>query len=119
VLVPVDGEPRVVEVSDGLEGLQALVGGRVENFARMRLSRARTIDLWCHEDFLFEGFPPNRLVEVPGYDPTPIFGPIVATAADEETGESYSLTDEEAALVVRAAASWRKPVTTDLDGESS
>ena len=96
---------RVVELEAGLPGLQAALGGLVENFARFDLGDAssRVADVWCNDDFT--GLPPNRLVRVPGFE-GPIYGPILVTAADERAGRTYSLTDEELQVAMRMVARW-------------
>lgn len=104
------GEPvRVVEVADGLAGLQACIGGLVENFARFELvGGSRVADVWGSDDST--GLPGNRLVRVPGYE-FPISGPIAVTVGDERNGETCSFTDAELALALRVARSWPVAIT--------
>jgi hypothetical protein len=106
VLVPVGEPPRVVEIPDSLEGLQEAIGGRVNCFGRIPLTRdgKRSADFWCDDDGL-EVRPLNRLVIFRGYT-VEIWGPIVITAADETTGETYSLTEAEAARCIEIASRW-------------
>lgn len=106
VLVPVGEPPRVVEIPDSLQGLRAAVGGRINCFGRIPLSLdgTRSAEFWCDDDGL-DVLPLNRLVIFRGYT-VEIWGTIVITAADKTTGETYSLTEAEAARCIEIATRW-------------
>lgn len=114
MLVPVGEPPRVIEIPDTLEGLQQAVGGRADRFAHFPLTRdgKRSGDLWCADDGM-DVLPLNRLVKLPLHADHlaisytfEIWGPIVITAGDETTGETYSLTETEAARCIALARRW-------------
>jgi len=102
------GEPaRVVEIEAGLRGLQCAIGGLIENFARIPLGRGtgRTADLWHDDESRLKDLPENRTVILPDYFGD-IAGPILITAADEGNGETYSLKDDEIALLLSFVEMW-------------
>ena len=84
IFVGTGRKPFVMVFEDELNNLQALVGGRIE-VLHFHTEGTRTIDLVFNEEckFLFD--------EVNNY----ISGNIIIVAADEETGEFDSLTDDE------------------------
>jgi hypothetical protein len=106
VLVPVGEPPRVVEIPDSLEGLQQVVGRRINCFGHIPLSRAgrRSAEMWCDHDGK-DVLPLSRFVLFPDYT-VEIWGPILITAADDTTGETYSLTNAEAARCIAIARRW-------------
>jgi hypothetical protein len=83
-----------MEVEDELQNLQSLVGGRIEVMS-IHTKDNRSIDFIFNEEgkFLFEK--PNKLLLFKNGLFDAILGNIIVVAADEETGEFTSLTDEE------------------------
>lgn len=86
--------PFIMEVEDELQNLQSLVGGRIEVMT-IHTKDNRSIDFIFNEEgkFLFET--PNKMVIFKDGFFDYIMGNIIVVAADEETGEFTSLTDEE------------------------
>jgi hypothetical protein len=110
VLIPVGEEPRVVELDDATEGLQAAVGGYFELLARFPLGPGREADLWGDDAASLKDAPPNRMVLLPGFESV-VLGPVVVTAAEaagtpENDGETYSLTSDEIAFCLRVVGQW-------------
>ncbi len=91
------GEPAaIIQTSDSVEALQALVGGWLE-LLRRELPDGTEIDIWCNEEGLIRELPPNILLADEG---CVIHGPIfIARARGEET---IGLTELEAEACCRA-----------------
>ena len=88
-----------IEVRD-FKHLQELCGGFVERVILESTGRGRSrrsIELWCNEDGIGMGLPPNVWAEGPSYTGAPIFGTAVILAAvqGQEGDESDGLTQEE------------------------
>lgn len=94
IFVGTGRKPFVMVFEDELNNLQALVGGRIE-VLHFHTEGTRTIDLVFNEEckFLFDEVN-KRIFYSSGYKDY-ISGNIVIVAADEETGEFDSLTDDE------------------------
>lgn len=94
IFVGTGREPFVLEFEDELQNLQALVGGRIE-VLHFHTEGTRTIDLIFNEEYRFLFDEVNRWIVYPGGEKDFISGNIIVVAADEETGEFDSLTDDE------------------------
>jgi hypothetical protein len=110
LLLPVGEPARVVELDDAVEGLQAAIGGFFEALGSFPCGPGRVADVWIDEEGMLKELPENRLVLMPGFEGV-ILGPIVLTASgaagsDNDDGETYSLTDEELAFVLRVVEQW-------------
>ncbi len=84
------GAPRVEEMAEGLEIMQALVGGMIE----VRPLEPG-IDLWFNEEGIGLGLEPNRVFTDDSGVEWPILGKIFISGHDASTGESVSLTPEQ------------------------
>lgn len=104
-LLPGDDFLHVVEFPDSLAGLQAAVGGYLEELAKLVLSPKRALIVWGDEEGRLKGLVPNRRVNTAGKTTLDVVGPIVITARDDE-GETYSLTDDELEIVRKLAERW-------------
>jgi hypothetical protein len=91
----IDGKMAIIEVAPGktYDAIKEVVGGWIERFASLPVSRYRHVDMWCNEEFLLNGMLPNVAIIYPYANV--IRGGIIILAGDERTGESEGLTDEE------------------------
>lgn len=87
-------EPFEINFDDTLNNLQSLVAGRIEVLS-IKEEKNRSIDLIFNEEckFLFQEVNKWYIFKNGLYDY--LSGPIICVAANEETGEFDSLTDEE------------------------
>ena len=94
IFVGTNKEPFAVEFEDTLNNLQALVSGRIEVFT-IKTEKSRSIDFIFNEEYeyLFEEI--NRTIICKDGYMIHIKGNIVVVAANEETGEFESLTEDE------------------------
>lgn len=96
ILLKPEKEPEIIEIEDTLENLQKLVEGRIEVLSiRTDVDKMRSIDLIFNEEckFLFEDA--NKFIVYPSGLYDYLSGNIFVCAADEETGEFVSLSEEE------------------------
>ena len=100
VVCRVGEEPTIELIDKGLKPMQEIVEGYIECVQLACYPDGRTIDLWCNEEFLLLGLPPNRLVE----NCQPIMGNFFITASDE--GETVGLDNAEAIEWLARAMSW-------------
>lgn len=94
IFVGTGKEPFILEFEDELNNFQSLVGGRIE-VLHYRTKGTRTIDLVFNEEYRFLYDEVNKWIVYPGGEKDFINGNIILIAADEETGEFDSLTDDE------------------------
>lgn len=94
IFVGTDRKPFVMEFEDELQNFQSLVGGRIE-VLHFHTEGNRTIDLIFNEEYRFLFDEVNRWIVYPGGEKDYISGNIIVVAANEETGEFDSLTDDE------------------------
>lgn len=85
-------EPTVVEVKDGIDHLQELVGGGLFERVYHPILEERGITLYANEEGLFRDFEPNLIV----YG-QPIVGPVICVGHNDE-GERVALTAKQAAI---------------------
>jgi len=79
-------DPIVEELPKNLKSMQEFVGGFVEC-----ISLSYNVDLWCNDEFLFNGSVPNRLVRRLCGDWYPIHGDFFL-ASHDNNGETIGLT---------------------------
>jgi hypothetical protein len=94
--------PEVDSISDGLSGLQNVVGGWIEQAGMLSLSTKRQVVLYCNEEGKLRGLEPNFTRR----DGEVIVGPVVAVRLDEH-GNEIAMTLEEAADVSKQLAELR------------
>jgi hypothetical protein len=92
VHVPVGEEPKVIEVENTLESLQALVGGYIEH-----RSMGRGLALICNEEGVPLKLPQNGCG---------MLGPYFFTKVNQE-GDEVSLTEEECDMIRAHVAMYR------------
>lgn len=112
LLIPTDGLPRTIDLPEGLEPLQVLVGGDIEPYPALDPN----VTLWVNEDGISTRRPNravyatqemidagyvspsnwNRVLD-PGECHTVLFGEIIATGYDPESGDNVDLTTEQIA----------------------
>jgi hypothetical protein len=72
-------DPVAEDMESGLEAMQSFVDGRIECVAL-----SPQVDLWCNEEFLFNGSKPNRLVRAMYGNEIPIHGDFFLASHDDE-----------------------------------
>lgn len=114
--MPVREPARVIAIDGSLSSHQAVVGGMIENVGRMRLvlEGSRIITTWCNAEG-YAVLPINRLVLLPRFAGE-VYGPILLTATNDATGETYSLTDDEIEVCLSIVARWPQLGQTDAKG---
>lgn len=104
LLVPTSGPARVVEVADDVQGLQQLVGGFFECFKQVGVDDERALLLWCNDTGKLDELPVNHSPIVLGWYAEEVRGPVVVTAGDLASGETYSLSAFEVELLAAIEA---------------
>lgn len=94
-----DGKMEVLDLKgqNTYDVISKGVGGMIERFAVIEAGPNRTVDFWCNDEFMLNGDLPNVAVIYPY--PNIICGGVVIMAANERTGDSVGLTDEEVAKI--------------------
>lgn len=103
-------KPFVIEFEDELQNYQALVGGRIE-VLHLHTEGTRTIDLIFNEEYRFLFHEVNKYILYKGGASDIITGNIVVVAANEETGEFESLTEDEVKLYLEELKNDRLTIT--------
>lgn len=98
VLVKPDCEPEIVEMEDTLENLQNAVEGYIEY---LWLSREQKYIILVNEEGAIRHLQPNLLLVREGGGDVPIFGNVLFTGKDPESGDIASLTEREAEDICR------------------
>lgn len=101
LLYPVGAAPEVViihaEADSSLSALQTLVGGYVDRvIVKHDETGMGALDVWCNDEGILIGLPPNRLVTSGSGSQVPLFGPLVLCRANS-AGEIVDLTDADLA----------------------
>ena len=107
-----------IEVRD-FKHLQELCGGYVERVildASGKGRARRNIELWCNEDGIAQGLPPNVWAAGPLYTGAPIFGTavILAGVPGVDGDDSAGLTDDEVETWM-----WLRRPATQTRGDAS
>lgn len=110
IFVATNKEPFVIEFEDRLQNYQALVDGRIE-VLHLKTEGARTIDLIFNEECKFEFSEVNKWIVFPGGERDYLSGNILCVAADEETGEFDSLTDDEVEFYLKELSKDKLTIT--------
>ena len=84
LLFPVDVDPKVMDIEKGLEPMQSLVGGYIEN-----VTLEDGVGLICNEEGKLKGLPMNRRVKELN---DIIRGPFFISRYNDE-GETVDITD--------------------------
>lgn len=91
LLVPVFGDPFEIEF-DGLEGMQRAVGGYIEAVPWLFDDNP---SVYVNEEGKLDGALPNRAIVMGGEVVDILFGPILCTGFDFETGDTVDIADDE------------------------
>ena len=94
LFVGIDKYPFEIEMEDNLNNYQSLVGGNIEVLS-IKERDSRSIDIIFNEEGKLINLPLNRNIVFPDGYVEPIMGNIIIVAANLNTGDFESLTDEE------------------------
>lgn len=91
-----------VSIEPGLDALQEIIGGYVENLGLV-VRDGRRIDVYMNEDGRRLGLPANRQTPT-GYL---LRGVLLILATETKTGETVSMTEGEIRAMLSEVAGWR------------
>ena len=89
IICKVGEEPVIKDIDEGFESMQDVVDGRIEC-----VSLSDDIDLWCNEEFLYNGSKPNRLISTSYGDIISINGTFFISSNNED-GETIGLSNKQ------------------------
>jgi hypothetical protein len=106
-------KPQVEMIDDGLDAMQAFVGGYVE-CVQLEGNGNGTVDLWCNEEGLYHCEPNRHVTTDWGYSQT-INGPMFI-ARSTRNGRTVGLTDAQVDKWLKLAAEWPRAITSLKEG---
>lgn len=94
---------QATTLESSLDALQGIIGGYIENLMLSARGKRR-LDVYMNEDGVRLHLTPNRITPT-GYL---LRGVLLVLAANTETGEMESMTDEEITETLDAVAGWTR-----------
>lgn len=89
IICRVGEEPVIEDINHSLENMQVIVNGQFDC-----ISLADDIDLWCNDEFLYNGSTPNRFVKTLYGGEISINGTFFLASSNED-GETIGLNNQQ------------------------
>ncbi|QFG05384.1 hypothetical protein 055SW001_73 [Bacillus phage 055SW001] len=106
ILKKVGEEPKVIDIEEGNEPLQKLVGGWIEG-----VRVAADIYMWVNEEGIIKNLPLNTITHKGEIEVSRLYGDIVVTGFDQYTRDNKSLTSIQTVMVLAGfnPYAWAQP----------